>query len=170
MDLITTLHQRFANISTRQIAAGCVLILAILALIAWAVRVEPTSRMTVGLRAVDAIRGTAVLVLTNATTDPASIYLKSVEQLSNGLWIASSSDREDRGKMHLHADGTLAVRVRAPADSAWRVRFTSIEKKPGMSTLELRIRRLLGLGDGSHHVDVISEQIPPVPQSPMADE
>ena len=143
--------------------------------VGWAARVEPKSRMTVGLRSVDASRATAVFVLTNPTTNPASILFKGVEILSNGVWVASASDKEDRGTMFLYEQGTLAVRVQAPTNFPWRVRFTSIEKNSEMSAVGYRVRLFFEAarsgfakgfdflsGEVYHDLELVSEEIPAV--------
>ena len=131
--------------------------------------------MTVGLRSVDAGKGTAVLVLTNATTSPASILLTGVEIRSNGVWMASASDREDRGRMVLLENGTLTVHVYAPTNFRWRVRFTSVEKNSGMSAVGYRVRLFFEAarsgfakgfdflsGEVYHDLELVSEEIPAI--------
>ena len=138
----------------------------------WAAKVESKSQMTVGLRSVDASRATAVFVLTNPTINPASILLSRVEIRSNGVWVASPSDKEDRGTMFLYEHGTLAVRVQAPTNFAWRVRFKSIEKKPGIPSLAYRVQLFFDgarsgfakgfdflSGEVYHDVELVTEEI-----------
>jgi hypothetical protein len=177
VSFIISFRQRFAKLSARGKAGWVfVLMLGVLALGAgWVARVEPRSRMTVGLRSVDRSRGTAVLVLTNATTNPASILLTGVEILSNGVWMASTSVLENRGRMVLLENGTLTVHVYAPTNFRWRVRFTSVEKNSGMSAVGYRVRLFFeaarsGFANGFdflsgevyHDLELVSEEIPAI--------
>jgi hypothetical protein len=148
--------------------AGLLIVLAGVGLVR---REEPRSRMTVGFRSMDEKTRTAIFVLTNATTSPASIIVKGVEVRSNGVWVARAGYKHDGGTMILYAGLTLAVTVEAQPEVPWRVRFTSIEKAE-FAGLGYRFRLFFeqartGIGKGwdavfgevYHDVELVSEEM-----------
>jgi hypothetical protein len=138
----------------------------------WAAAEKPQSQMKVRLHSLDSNSGRAVLVLTNETKSPASIVVKDLETLSNGIWTVSAQKDSSGTQMVLLPKSTLSVEVSAPSKLPWRVRFTSIEKKPAIAAVAYRIQFFFQqarrgfdrgwdvvFGEVYHDVDLVSENI-----------